>query len=111
MWGEWANGTPEPTSAPTSQPTEPSTQPTVSPTPEPTYIPTQSPTEVPTEAPTYVYCKAFIEQKDCKKENECAWKKSCKAKRDICPGMSGKNCGKYECNYVDGVCSWGVALC
>lgn len=112
MWEDYYNGTPEPTSIPTYQPTDPSTTPTVAPSPAPTSLPTKSPTKVPTTAPTFFDCAALLENKACKKNNECSWKKdSCKAKRDICPGMSGRNCGKYECNYVDGVCSWGVALC
>lgn len=94
---------PQPTPAPTSEPTRPpSPAPSVAPTSDPTEAPTEmkAPVVEPTEEPGLIVCEDLA-KKDCKKQMECAWKKSCKDKSKICPKQKTEaKCLKFECVWM-----------
>jgi len=109
--------TASPTDAPTNPPTpSPTDAPTAAPTPSPTNAPVTTPTPSPTNAPTTVGtpvtvdCGEYDVKKDCKRDNECTWKKKCQAKSKLCPKQKKeKKCKKYNCTWsVEGAdhCMW-----
>jgi len=96
---------PQPTPAPTDPPTPaPTGTPTAAPTSTPTLAPTLSPiadpVAEPTAPPAVLTCVDYAKW-ECKKQDECAWKKSCKDKSKVCPKQKTETkCTKYGCVWL-----------
>lgn len=89
---------PQPTPAPTPAPTDsPTAVPTLAPSPAPSMTPVIDPTSPPAE----FSCAEIVVKKDCKKSDECAWKKTCKDKSKVCPKQkTEEKCTKFGCVWV-----------